>query len=321
MACEKLRKFIYRRINIYMHREMTPPLIVGYSQIRIYPTVAGFLYLICAFILFLLGINYQNNLIIILCCLLLGALPFVILDSYANMNEITVEPLDTPDHFAGETVRFRLKVSTRNRRHALKVAPMNEEGISEFYDVIQEGSELGIVFHPEKRGYLEAGAFVLTSTYPLGIICTHVVIDFHQKALIYPRPLAGNYHLSENASSSGSAVASDNWKMPGMDELSGLRPYREGEPPSLISWKQVAMNRGLYAKDFTATVDENEYLDMDTIPGNLEEKISVMTYAVLQLSASNRLFGLKLGNKIIEPSQGEEHRKNALKELALFNNF
>ncbi len=320
MAFAKLKKFIYQRLNNYMHRDMKAPLKIGYNQIRIYPTAVGFLYLGCAIILFLLGINYQNNLVIILCCILLAAIPFVILDTYANMNEITLEPLDTSNHFAGETVRFRLKLKTTKKRHAFLVAPMNEgDGISEFYDIVDDGSELGIVFHPEKRGYLESGAFIITSSYPLGIIRTHIVIDFKQKTLIYPRPLIGNYHLSEQAISVGSHITTNSANIKGMDELSGLRPYREGESPSLISWKQVAMNRGFYAKDFTATVDEKEYLDIDTLPGTLEERISVMTYATLQLSANNRLFGVKLGRNVIEPNQGEKHKEAILKALALYD--
>lgn len=298
---------------------MKAPLKVGYDQIRIYPTATGFLYLTCAIILFLLGINYQNNLIIILCCLLLGALPFVILDTYNNMKDLIVEPVSTQNYFVGETVRFKLKVRTNKKHYAFKIAPMNENGIAEFKDVTVDGDELGIIFHPDHRGYLEAGAFVITSSYPLGIICTHIVIDFKQKTLIYPQPLVGNYHLTEHVISTGSKVTINSSIAKGMDELSGLRPYREGEPPSLISWKQLAMNRGLYAKDFTATVDEKEYLDIDNLSGSIEERLSIMTYAILQLSANNRLFGVKLGHQIIEPNQGEKHKIKVLEAVALYN--
>ena len=103
-----------------------------------------------------------------------------------------------------------------------------------------------------------------------------------------------------------------------MDELAGLRPYRQGEPLSLVAWKQLALQRGLMAKDFTATVDDNEYLDIDQIAGSLEEKLSVMTYACMQLTSANMVFGLKLGSDILPPSQGAEHCTKVLEKLALY---
>lgn len=317
MAFDKLRKFIYRRLNIYMHREMKAPLTVGYDQIRIYPTAVGFLYLGICFLLFILGINYQNNLIIIICCILLSVVPYVILDTYKNIRSIILEPVQTDNYFAGQSVRFKLHVTCDNPRFAVKIAPMKEDGIGEFRDTVNSGEDVGIIFHPQQRGWLESGAFIITSTYPLGIICSHIVIDFHQKSLIYPRPVTGKYQLTENASSTGSKLASSS-TVRGMDELSGLRPYREGEPPSLIAWKQVAMNRGLMSKDFTATVDENLYLDFNTISGGVEDRISIMTYAVLQLSSSNQIFGMKIGSETLEPDHGEEHKVRALTILALY---
>jgi uncharacterized protein (DUF58 family) len=319
MAFDKLRKFIYRRINIYMHREMKVPLTVGYDQIRIYPTAVGFLYLGICLLLFILGINYQNNLIIIICCLMLSVIPYIILDTYKNIRSVVLEPVETDNFFAGQSVRFRLHVTCDRPRFAIKTEPMNEDGIGEFKDTVNSGDDIGIIFHPQKRGWLHSGAFVITTTYPFGIICSHIVVDFHQKCLIYPRPVTGKYQLSENASSTGSMLARSS-TVRGLDELSGLRPYREGEPPSLIAWKQVAMNRGLMSKDFTATVDDNLYLDFNTISGNTEERISVMTYAVLQLSSSNQVFGIKIGQEILKPDHGEEHRIKALTLLALWGN-
>ncbi len=319
MALDRLRRLIYDRLNRYMHRPISAPLKVGYDQIRIYPTLVGFMYLGIALLLFILGINYQNNLIIIISCLMLSIIPYIILDTYRNIKDIVLEPLDTANFFVGQSVRFKIHVSCDRPRFAFKIAPMNEVGIGEFKDTLNNGDEIGIIFHPQKRGYLSSGAFIITTCYPLGIICSHIVIDFKQQTLIYPRPVTGNYRLSENPSARGSKLASSS-AIQGMDELSGLRPYREGEPPSLIAWKQLALNRGLMSKDFTATVDESLYLDYNTISGNMEERISIMTYAVLQLSATNQIFGVKIGSETIAPGQGEDHKIQVLTLLALWNN-
>jgi uncharacterized protein (DUF58 family) len=40
---------------------------------------------------------------------------------------------------------------------------------------------------------------------------------------------------------------------------------------------------------------------------------------VLELSRQDQRYGLKLGAQVLMPNQGEQHRHEALKRLALFN--
>lgn len=312
------RKKFVKNVTKYLHRVQQSPHTVGYGDIRVYPTATGFLYFFCILALFLLGINYQNNFVLIICCLMLAVIPYALLDTYRNLKDLTVEALPTERFFAGQSVRFRLHVGSGKTHYAIRVTPADPSAIEEFHDTVTKGNEIGITFHPQERGYLNSGGYAVTTVYPLGIFCAHCVIDFNQQTLIYPRQLTGMYRLTERASDKSSRTSHDSSTARGMDELSGLRPYRQGEPLSLIAWKQLAMQRGLLAKDFTATVDDSKYLDIDEIAGSLEEKLSVMTYACMQLTASNMLFGLKLGSDIIPPAQGEEHCTKVLEKLALY---
>lgn len=312
------RKKFVSNVTRHLHRRQTSPHTVSYADIRLYPTTAGFLYFLCIIGLFLLGINYQNNFVLIICCIMMAVIPFALLDTYRNLRDLQLEAMPTDRFFAGQSVRFRLHVDSDKTHYAVKITPTDEQAIEEFHDILNGGSEIGITFHPDSRGYLKSGGYAITSVYPLGIFCAHCVIDFGQQTLIYPRQLTGLYHLSEAASEKSSRVSHSSSSVKGMDELAGLRPYRQGEPLSLVAWKQLALQRGLMAKDFTATVDDNEYLDIDQITGSLEEKLSVMTYACMQLTSANMVFGLKLGSDILPPSQGAEHCTKVLEKLALY---
>lgn len=312
------RKKFVRKVTNYLHKKQKSPHTIEYGDIRVYPTAVGMLYFSCIVAMFLLGINYQNNFILMVCCILISVIPFALIETYKNLRGITFEAMDTERFFAGQSVRFRLHVSTERVHHAISVEGINNEAIGEFCDKLDNGYEVGITYHPQERGYLYAQGFVITTVFPLGIFCAHSVIDFEQKTLIYPRQLTGLYHLTEIASDKSSKISHNSNTIKGMDELAGLRPYRPGEPISLIAWKQLAMQRGFLAKDFTATVDDSNYLDIDQIPGTLEEKLSVMTYACIQLTALNMIFGLKLGTEMIEPAQGQEHCNLILERLALY---
>ena len=59
------RKKFVSNVTRHLHRRQTSPHTVSYADIRLYPTTAGFLYFLCIIGLFLLGINYQNNFVLI----------------------------------------------------------------------------------------------------------------------------------------------------------------------------------------------------------------------------------------------------------------
>lgn len=310
----------FSNVNSLLHKKQISPLTLKHKDIRVYPTKAGFFYGICAVCLFILGINYQNNLIIILCCLQLAAIPYILLDCYKNIKGITFQSIDTDRFFVGQSVRFKLLIKTEKPIYSLKITSISNNGIEEFYDEVNDGDEIGITFHPQERGYFKCGGYAITTLFPLGIFCAHCVIDFDQTTLIYPKTLTGNYRLTdiEQNGKTDKIESISTTNIRGMDELSGLRPYREGEPLSLIAWKQLACQKGLMSKDFTANIGEEEYLDIDQFYGTVEEKISVMTYAVVQLNNNNIPFGLKLGYDITKPNNGNEHYIRSLEKLALY---
>ena len=104
----------------------------------------------------------------------------------------------------------------------------------------------------------------------------------------------------------------------GSDELVGLRPYRPGESLSQIAWRQQAQGRGLFSKEFAAEPWQPQWLRLQQTPGaTLEEQLSHLCYAVLQLEQQGRSYGLDLGSSALPPASGPQQRLAALERLAL----
>jgi uncharacterized protein (DUF58 family) len=59
-------------------------------------------------------------------------------------------------------------------------------------------------------------------------------------------------------------------------------------------------------------------LDITQLSYSIEDRLSVLTYWVIKLSEQNRTFGLRLNTQIFPPNQGDLHRFECLKALALF---
>ena len=119
------RKKFVSNVTRHLHRRQTSPHTVSYADIRLYPTTAGFLYFLCIIGLFLLGINYQNNFVLIICCVMMAVIPFALLDTYRNLRDLQLEAMPTDRFFAGQSVRFRLHVDSDKTHYAVKITPIS----------------------------------------------------------------------------------------------------------------------------------------------------------------------------------------------------
>lgn len=287
------------------------------NLIKVRLTGYGKLHSICALLLFLLGNNYQNNLVIGIACVMISLVPLCYFWSKANLSGIAVKPVAPPNGFVGQSFRAGLRMESANRRMAIAASSSQFGSVPGEIDILEGTEETAVVFHPAARGRFSAGIIDIASCHPLNIWQAKAEIDFCQECIAYPKPIAGRFRMTESGCEQSERTASSYAPgQPGIDELSGLRPYREGEPPSLIDWKRAAMGRGLLAKDFAASAGDDEYLDLLGTDGPLEERLSVLCQAACTYSSMSKKFGLRLGITEIPPASGDAHLEKVLTALA-----
>ena len=71
-------------------------------------------------------------------------------------------------------------------------------------------------------------------------------------------------------------------------------------------------------KRYASFVEPRLWLDMDALPGHLEERLSRLTGMALQATRREREFGLRLGELQLKPAVGDAHLEAVLRELALY---
>ena len=321
----RLRRWWHQLWLRWLNRRLPPgsPITLNHRTLFIFPSRYGALYLLTVMTLYLLGTNYQNNLILALSFLLVSLFITCIWHCYRNLAGISVTAQASEPHFVGHSVRFSVLLSSQPRpRYVLQLSV--EGGAEEQLAQLEEQGSLGVTLLATRRGWFMPGRLRLASRYPLGLLECWTHLDLQHRALIYPAPLAGAVPMCDGPGDpgatprDGSPALSTSGPVRGGDELIGLRPYQRGESLSQVAWKQVARGRGLISKEFAAEPWHPQWLRLQQTPGaNEEERLSHLCHAVLQLEQQGRSYGLDLGHSSLPPASGPQQRQAALERLAL----
>ncbi len=290
------------------------------KKLYIFPSKRGFGLLTVLVLLWLIGTNYQNNLILALAFLLTSVFVVTILQTHSNLSQLNIEYLGATPSFAGEEVEFTFELSTRSRRFTdnLEIAWQQADDFVANIDVSpDENLRVGIPASALRRGWFRPGRMLLQSYFPLGIVRCWSWLNWDIAALVYPAPMEYSLPGCLQTDSDGEGEH----PVPGGEDYGGLKEYSPGDPIKQIAWKAFAQEKGLFVKEFSQNVSQEKWLVYSDIPLSAPEmKLSVMCYWALEFSRRDEFFGVDLPGKVIEPNKGENHRREVLEALALFEN-
>ena len=283
-------------------------------NIFILPSKFGALFALLNVLLFVMGINYQNNLVIILSSFCFSLFVTTMLLCYQNMAGMLIKPVLRQEYVATQLLSIECQIRADKVKHGIcfnyKAHPL------QFIPMLEQQSSIALTVKEKPRGVHRLPRLVVASEYPLGLFRAWANLEFEQDVVIFPNPIASTQQLS--AVEQGDGAYSSKRTVSG-DSFSGLEPYREGESLRRVAWKQLAQGRGFLSKQFEQTLGEPQWLNLDEIEGNnIEMRLSHMAHLVNYYSSVNQPFGVKLGNKKLPVGQGNSHRKNALTLLATF---
>lgn len=328
-----VKSFIHQRIERWLSRRVPSNTKhkLTRSNIFIMPSKFGLAYLFFVFLLFLLGTNYQNNIILLVCYLLASLFVSVMLHSFYNFSQLIFESSALQYGFAKQRilfpliinsnkVRFDINASFSQQNHQLDKLSLNQCDVG--------CNELMLPFIASQRGLIDLGRVRVSSEYPFGMFTTWAMLDFSHQAVVFPKPKRVNtnqYKLSsENMDELGGYHVNP---QVGIDDFSELKNYVLGEPQSRIAWKQFARGQGLFSKHYQSQQGQLLWLKLSDMPShNLETKLRFLAFLVVENTKNNQTFGLSLREfstdeltKVdIAPDFGDYHQKQCLIALANF---
>lgn len=287
-----------------------------HKNLYTFPNLQGFLFLGLIAVVWVMGTNYQNNLILALCYLLVSLFVVSILHAYANLAGISIRFISAQPAFAGEKVGFVLELSLDHHRGSEAIQLRWEAGqIESTHLKADEPQRITLWLPSHTRGYRRPGRLLVQSSFPLGIIRCWTWVRLDAKALVYPCPLA----VEEPHASLGEGKEEGIGQSRRGDEFSGLRNYVPGDSIKHIAWKQYAQDKGLYTKEYQQLLSAEKWLDWDSLHLPQEERLQGLCYWALSYEQQQVPYGLNLPGLQLPPDQGPNHLAAVLSALALFN--
>jgi uncharacterized protein (DUF58 family) len=286
------------------------------KNLYIFPNLNGLLYGVMTLVIWLLGTNYQNNLILALSYLMLSLFIVAIPHTFANMAGVSVRFVSAKPAFAGEPATFVLELSTNHKRGCENLSIGWQNGESQEVSLkFQEPQQVQLRAPSKWRGYLRPGRLLVQSRFPLGIIRCWSWLNLDAWALIYPAPIA----IDEPPPSAVSGREEGGNARRGGDDFSGLRDYAAGDPIKHIAWKQFAQNKGLFTKEYETLFSAEKWLDWNSLTQLQEPRLSGLCYWALQYDRQQIPYGLSLPGLTLAPALGDPHLSAVLAALAQFN--
>lgn len=281
-----------------------------------FPNLTGLMYLLVTLIIWMLGTNYQNNLILALAYLMIAMFVVGILHAFTNLAGITVKFVGAQPAFAGEPAAFNIELTATHKFGCEHLELRWPDGDTQIIALNpNEPLRISLRAHSKERGYLNPGRLLMQSRFPLGIIRCWTWLNLDARALIYPAPIVceePRHQASDGHQEGGS-------RQRGGDDFSGLRDYQSGDQIKQIAWKQFAQEKGLLTKEYEAHFSAEKWLDWDSLNLPQELRLAGLCHWALEYEQRKIPFGLSLPGTQLEPAQGEIHLHDVLRALAEFN--
>ena len=281
-----------------------------------FPHLTGFACLGLMAILWLLGTNYQNNLILALAYSVMSILVVAILHAYLNLAAMDVRWLGVQPTFAGQPVEASVELCSANKQGCESVELRFAGG-----ELRQASLDSGapqsvtLVCPAATRGYWRPGRLLVQSCFPLGIIRCWTWLNLDGVGVVYPAPRVVPEPLGAQADNLADGLRVET----GGEDFAGLRVYRPGDPMRHMAWKIFAQDKGLYCKEYSQPQGADTWLDWQSMAvQDTELRLSGLCYWALAYHAQQRPFGLRLPGTEVPIDTGDTHLHQCLTALALF---
>jgi len=316
------------KLRNFFNKKIKPASKIKLKQNRVFvlPTKICFVFGLTVFIILLAAVNYQNSMSYALGFWLFALCLVVIFQTHFNLEQLELTNVGFTPVFVGQECAFKVRLEANKRNYYALQLEFRENFFNwrsspnnlPLIDVKKKNAiEVELLYPALRRGYLVPPKIKISSRFPLGLFVVWSWVNLDFKALVYPKPLKGELKLGLSEADQQNQTPAKTQS--GADDFLGLKAYQSGDPKQRLDWKAYSRGMGLQVKQFGS--DEqgtNPCIDFAQISGDIETKLSIMCWHVLELTKQNQAFSFKLPNCQISLNSGFKHQQNCLQALALY---
>lgn len=292
------------------HRRHT----LNMQSVFIMPTRFGVYFFVLCAALFILGTNYQNNLLLLLCYFFLSVSLVTIFTSYQNFARLQIQARGVNTVYAGDEALFQIQLSSHSHQQPAGQLTIrwwgHKHGI--VVDLEDDDETVHLPRATYRRGVFPLPRVTFSSLYPLGLFRCWTHLDFAQPMTVFPRLEPASVHSVSYQQSIGNGTTLSS----GQEDFDSLRTYRQGDPIARIAWKSVARGAAPAVKTFSEPAHVDTRLLVNPVSQTLEKDISQTAYLVVELTRRQQPFALQIGPHTYPAATGRTHRDKCLRALS-----
>ena len=305
----KLNQFINNTLLKRKHNKSN--LVLKHHNIYVVPSKFGLSFLCFNILIFILGSNYQNNLILLSAYLLISFFIISILQSYFNLMNTQITFSSAEDGIEKTGYNLSFLISNSSMAYSLIIQSQNNETLIETIGKDQKNIKIQVT--GLKRGKHKVARLKILSRYPFGLMSVFSYSLFPKTVYIYPTPLPV---ISHSMTLSDQADQKNEFFVKGSNEFYAIREHQVGEPFSRVSWKHYAKTQQFLLKEFTESYSGDFIFNLSDMPGDFETKLKHLSYLLNQAHHDELTFGLNLPNCKIPAAKGFHHLELCLRALS-----
>jgi len=300
-------------------------------NLYILPSRPGMAFCATLLLLLLASINDQLSLGYLLTFLLAGVGLASMHSTHGNLRGLKLDLKTPAPAFAGQPLLLDVRLhNTGKARYGIGLRlPEGRYADTAFTDVPAQGhAQLHLQVSFPARGRHLLPVLRIESRFPLGLFGAWSLWRPAAVAWVYPAP-----EIDAPPTAASEEGLPQGQGQPGLGDDPGLRPYRHGDSPRQILWKKSAMalaqpqppsggiNSGaapLLVRERLGSRASEQWLDLDTTRGlPFEARVSRLAAWVQRAEDAGLPYGLRLGEKAIDPDLGPDHYRVCMEALTL----
>lgn len=307
----------WRLLSRYLDKRQpaVPSVTLVQKLIFILPTRYGWWFFGLIVLLYLLGTNYQNNLILLLSYLLLSLFLLSIVLCYQNLSGLTLRSLAPGEGFTEQDIGLNLQLIAADhddKRHQM----LRLQFIGQQHQLVspQCASAITLNIFAGKRGKYPLPRVKVSSQYPFGLWQAFSYVALAQHYWVYPAPAqqspAAGLMPEQDQTSAQQEVSDDT-----------LTTYKQGDSIRHLVWKRLARDPAtpVVRQQHTPPPQlQSDWVVVPAVSGDaLERALRQASRDLLTLEQSGASYGLKLPALTIAQAKGPAQLQRCLQALAL----
>lgn len=268
-------------------------------QLFVFPTPLGAMWLGLVLLCYLLGTNYQNNLVLLLSYWLLSVWIVCIVLAFRNLHRLQLKSLPLVEGFVSEYHAWCIELS----RPAIALYARTDGSTIQ---ARAQHQQLHLQLNAAQRSARALPRIKIWSDYPLGLIRCWSYPQLAGQQLVYPAPLLMAGFRAASANNAGSN-----------DTVDGVREYRKGDQIQRLDWGRLARQQQLVVKTFAADTQA----DVQTLEATTchEALASHFAAIVVEAQQTQQMLELKLPHAQLAADNSPTHYRHILRALATWS--